>query len=304
MGVLILPSYYTPEEVLAKYINGEITLEDATGELKTMRGYYEGVSRGGEASRKHPVTPEEAAEKIGAVENAIETLRAILYPPKLQIDLSRIRDKLRGIRDKCIAGDCTQEAALALFDQAWLDFKNDTTLNACLKLGVSQQSALLQEIWQGIENAGAMDIINRIRAEIEGIQEPAPDPQVPERKAEQERMTDLKEPAPDTHTPEPELPLDQDLEALCEDEKPVLRRWLHGKYKCKSLPDFINAYAIRTARNPTKNQIKDYIVKENGEDYTEKTITTNLSSYGISPERKKAEKRRPQGKHRPGNNFT
>jgi hypothetical protein len=181
---MVIPhSYYTPEEVLAKCSNGEIALEDAIGALEIRRGYYERVSGGGAADRLYPITPEEAAEKIGAVKNAIEKLRAILYPPKLQIDFTKIKEKLREIRDKCIAGDCTKKAALALFDQAWLDFKNDTTLKFCLDFGVSQQSVLLQELWQGIENAGAMDIINGIRVEIEGIQEPAPDTQAPGQKA-------------------------------------------------------------------------------------------------------------------------
>ena len=94
------------------------------------------------------------------------------------------------------------------------------------------------------------------------------------------------------------LPLDEDLEKLATEENHVLRRWTDGRYKCKNLRDFINRYAENTGRNPTKDLILDYIVKEDGKAFTASTITTTLNTYGISPERKKTENRCRKGTHK------
>jgi hypothetical protein len=172
---MVIPySYNTPEDVLTKCSNGEITPEDAISALEAWRDYYRWIIGGQAAASNYPVTLEEAEERIGPFENAIETLQAILHPPVLSIDLTEIRHKLREIRDKCITGGCTKKAALALFDQVWLDFVNDTILKA----GMDS----LPRVRQAIYECKDMDIINGIRAEIEGVQEPSPDTKAPERK--------------------------------------------------------------------------------------------------------------------------
>jgi hypothetical protein len=170
----------TPEEILAK----RGTLGDTIRALNIWRDYYERIIRGEAADWQYPITPEEAIEKIGPVENVIKTLWTILYPPEFKVGLTKTRDKLRENRDKCIAGECTKEAALALFNQTWLDFKNDTYFHFCIFLReLSGQQAGPEtreienaetlpneqtwlEIWRITENA-ATDIINVIRAEIE-----------------------------------------------------------------------------------------------------------------------------------------
>jgi hypothetical protein len=182
--MVILYSHNTPEEVLAKCSKGEITPEDAITALRIMRDYYERVIRGGSADRNYPITPEEAAKKIGAAENAIETLWTILHPPKLPIDLTEARNKLREIRDRCITGGYTKKEALALFDQTWLDFENDTIFKA-------DMNSLQPQIRQIIDECKDMDIINRIRVEIEEIPEPSP-PQA---------QTETPETAQDTQAP-------------------------------------------------------------------------------------------------------
>jgi hypothetical protein len=189
-GIMVIPySHNTPEEILARCSSGEITPEDAITVLEIRRNYYGHVSGGGAADRNYPITPEEAEEKIGAVKNAIETLRAILYPaePEFIIELAGTRNRLREIRDGCITGGYTKKAALALFDQTWLDFTNDTIFKAnkfCEDIA-ERPVVIDSQIRQMLDEDKVMDIINGIRAEIEGIPEPSPpQPQTetPERK--------------------------------------------------------------------------------------------------------------------------
>jgi hypothetical protein len=126
--------------------------------------------------------PKEVLAKCSSGEITLEgTISAL----KIRLDyyeriIRGTRDKLREIRDKCIAGNYTKEAAMALFDQTWLDFKTDKIRNFRLEFSLSKQNISLQQIEQFIENEPEVkDVINEIRAEIEGIQEPALDTQPP-----------------------------------------------------------------------------------------------------------------------------
>jgi hypothetical protein len=186
----IIPySSYTPEEILLKCARREITPADTIDALETRRDFYRRAIRGQLKDCDLPITPEEAAEKIGAEENAIETLQAILDPPVFTINSTEIRNQLREIRNRCIAGGCTKKAALALFDQTWLDFKKDTIskANKFCKDIVGRPAIINSQVGQIIDECKDMDIINEIRVEIEGIPESsppesAPNTQVPERK--------------------------------------------------------------------------------------------------------------------------
>jgi hypothetical protein len=189
---MVIPySYNTSEEILAKCSSGEITPEDAISVLKIRRNYYRQVIRGGAADKNYPITPEEATEKISTLENAIETLRAILHPPVFPIDLTDIVNKLREIRDRRITGGYAKKEALALFDQTLRDFKNDTIFKAdkfCEDI-VGRPTAIDSQIRQMIDEC---DKINEIRTEIEGIPEPSL-PQPP---------TEMTAAAPDTQPPD------------------------------------------------------------------------------------------------------
>jgi len=94
------------------------------------------------------------------------------------------------------------------------------------------------------------------------------------------------------------LPLNDVLEKLVVQHEELLRRWNNGKFKCNNLREFVNIYADTTGKNPTKNLILDYLVKENGESFKESGIVSTLNSYGVSPERKKTKGRRRKGTHK------
>jgi hypothetical protein len=121
-----------------------------------------------------------------------------------------------------------------------------------------------------------------------------------ESRPEQEATQPLQNAEP--KAPEPEtaenLPSNEVLEKLVEGDSSVLRKWTGGKYKCRNLRQFINEYADIKKENPTKNLILDYLIRENGKQFTEKTIISTLNSYGVSTERKKTKDRRRNGTHK------
>ena len=98
------------------------------------------------------------------------------------------------------------------------------------------------------------------------------------------------------------LPLNTVLEKLADQDKPNLRRWRGGKYKCTNLREFINRYADIARENPSKALILDYLIKDKEEPieepFRETSIVSTLNLYGISPERKKAKGRQRKGTHK------
>jgi hypothetical protein len=96
---------------------------------------------------------------------------------------------------------------------------------------------------------------------------------------------------PEKHdeTPEGEsLPINEQFEEIAKDPA-VLTKWKGGRYKCPKLPEFINAYAEKFSENPQPYLIRDYLVKPDGEAFTDRTITERLNTYGIAREKKRVE---------------
>jgi hypothetical protein len=87
---------------------------------------------------------------------------------------------------------------------------------------------------------------------------------------------------------EESLPVNHQIEEIATDPA-VLTKWKGGKYKCPKLPEFINAYAEKFSENPPPYLIRDYLVKPDGEAFTDRTITERLNIYGIAREKKRAE---------------
>jgi hypothetical protein len=84
------------------------------------------------------------------------------------------------------------------------------------------------------------------------------------------------------------LPVNEQFEEIARDPA-VLTKWKGGKYKCPKLPEFINAYAEKFSENPPPYLIRDYLVKPDGEAFTDRTITERLNIYGIAREKKRVE---------------
>ncbi|MDR2246699.1 MAG: hypothetical protein LBE17_08575 [Treponema sp.] len=84
------------------------------------------------------------------------------------------------------------------------------------------------------------------------------------------------------------LPVNEQIEEIAKDSA-VLTKWKGGRYKCPKLPEFINAYAEKFSENPPPYLIRDYLVKPDGESFTDRTITERLNTYGIAREKKRAE---------------
>jgi hypothetical protein len=96
---------------------------------------------------------------------------------------------------------------------------------------------------------------------------------------------------PEKHDENPEgesLSVNDQIEEIAKDPA-VLTKWKGGKYKCPKLPEFINAYADKFSENPQPYLIRDYLVKPDGEAFTDRTITERLNTYGIAREKKRAE---------------
>jgi hypothetical protein len=85
--------------------------------------------------------------------------------------------------------------------------------------------------------------------------------------------------ADNTEKEAPDLPKNDNLEKLTQGNNPPLRKWNNGKYKCNSLERFIKAY-IKIADNLTPDLIRDFLVKENGTPYTNKTIEQSIKTHG------------------------
>jgi hypothetical protein len=83
------------------------------------------------------------------------------------------------------------------------------------------------------------------------------------------------------------LPMNGQIEEIAKNPA-VLTKWKGGKYKCPKLPEFINAYAEKFSENPPPYLIRDYLVKPDGEVFTDRTITERLNIYGIAREKKRA----------------
>jgi hypothetical protein len=78
--------------------------------------------------------------------------------------------------------------------------------------------------------------------------------------------------------PPPELP---PLKELAEGKYPVLRKWKNGKYKCFSLPVFIEKY-LETANILTPSVIRDYLISDRtAKPYSDNTIETELKIHGF-----------------------
>ena len=88
-----------------------------------------------------------------------------------------------------------------------------------------------------------------------------------------------------------ELPIDPNLEDLTFDDAPVLRRWDGGQYKCRNLRLFVEKYALNTGSNPTARLVSDYLIKENGEAFTPKTIKQTITIFGNATKKQKAQPR-------------
>jgi len=69
------------------------------------------------------------------------------------------------------------------------------------------------------------------------------------------------------------------IDSLAHGIDPVLRPWSNGKYKCPSLRRFIIAYC-KIADGLNTRIILDYILQDNGEPYTVKTVQRMLSNHG------------------------
>lgn len=96
-------------------------------------------------------------------------------------------------------------------------------------------------------------------------------------------------PEKDDEAPEGEpLPVNGQFEEIAKNPA-VLTKWKGGRYKCPRLPDFINAYAEKFSENPPPYLIRDYLVKPDGEAFTDRTITERLNTYGVARETKRAE---------------
>jgi hypothetical protein len=87
-----------------------------------------------------------------------------------------------------------------------------------------------------------------------------------------------------------DLPPNPEIENI--KERANLRPWKNGKHKCPKLPAFINVYADEYGHNPPPSLIRDYLVKEDGEAFSPRTITDRLNHYGVATEKKKEELRK------------
>lgn len=165
---MIIPlSYYTPKQIVEECDKGAMSLEDAIGALQTrQRAYRWGIEQG--VSPYDPFTLGEAQENIGAVENAIEELKA--RPPhrieiQNNIELRGLVDRMREIRNDCIAGKITKDAAFKLCDQALLDFKIDEEN----KLSMEFRPMLRQFLEAAQDDVLAHSVFTEIQEAIEAV---------------------------------------------------------------------------------------------------------------------------------------
>ena len=94
-----------------------------------------------------------------------------------------------------------------------------------------------------------------------------------------------------------ELPNNDTLEKIADENEKLLRRWNDGQFKCSNLRQLINDFAERTGKNPTKKLIDDYLINEkSGKPFSPNTINVTLNSYGVAPERKRAKRRHRKAK--------
>jgi hypothetical protein len=92
------------------------------------------------------------------------------------------------------------------------------------------------------------------------------------------------------------LPVNAQIEEIARNPA-ILTKWKGGRYKCPKLPEFINAYAEKFCENPPPYLIRDYLVKPDGEAFTDRTITERLNTYGITRETKRAELKKKINEH-------
>jgi hypothetical protein len=132
-------------------------------------------------------------------------------------------------------------------------------------------TAYAQSVWAGQ--------VHEIQAEIETVKE------------QSRTCYSAAKEIPEKHDEAPEgepLPVNEQIEEIAKDPA-VLTKWKGGRYKCPKLPEFINAYAENFSENPRPYLIRDYLVKPDGEAFTDRTITERLNIYGIAREKKRAE---------------
>jgi hypothetical protein len=94
--------------------------------------------------------------------------------------------------------------------------------------------------------------------------------------AEQETKSEYSE----SHDEKSELPLHPVLEQIAATKTSPIRKWINGKFKCCSLPRLIKAYD-KIKEDLTPSLIRDYLVKNNGEPYSDKDIEKEMALNGI-----------------------
>jgi hypothetical protein len=76
------------------------------------------------------------------------------------------------------------------------------------------------------------------------------------------------------------LPPHPVLEEIEKSRESPIRKWNNGKFKCRSLPEFIMAYD-RIKHDISPSLIRDYLVKKDGKPYSDKNIEKEMAENGI-----------------------
>ncbi|MDR1256152.1 MAG: hypothetical protein LBJ86_00200 [Spirochaetaceae bacterium] len=177
-----------PEVYAGELYAGKITMEATAAELERIAEFCCGVLSGEIRYGLKPtqITAEERYEKA---DRAARILRTYLAPSldadAVKSKLTKVKDELKDVRNKAIAGKCEKKNALALLDMICGDFKNEVTnmFRDVLKpyLGTLYND---DEFSRRISTTIDADAgIAGIRAQIERMPESAPDTQAPQQRA-------------------------------------------------------------------------------------------------------------------------
>jgi len=263
-------------------------------------------------------TDQEFNKRMNELEN--------LYTPKREI-LQKSKKKFSSILDSYIQGTLTNEKALLLLQSKYQQLGEeikDMAIKGCfIEIDYEDGKGYIPEEFMKIAgevnyyyNITKNNIGGNTDIKLESFSSPATKRFVKSVSATFDKFfgtEEKKESQPEQRTttlsqssesPVAEsdtainLPLNNVLEKLADQNNPVLRRWTGGKYKCKNMRQFINEYADIARENPTKYLILDYLVRENGNPFKESSIISNLNSFGVAPERKKTKGRQRKNTHK------
>jgi len=250
-----------------------------------------------------------------------------MYTPKKEI-LQKSKKTFYGVLDAFIQGTLTKEKALLLLQskhqQLSEEIKDMAVKGSFIEIDYEDGKGYMPEEFMKIVdevnyyyNITKNNIGGNTDLKLENFSSPAVKRVVESVSASFDKyfgITEKKENQPEQETQPIEktpsissqnavsLPLNTVLEKLADQDKPNLRRWRGGKYKCTNLREFINRYADIARENPSKALILDYLIKDKEEPieepFRETSIVSTLNLYGISPERKKAKGRQRKGTHK------